>query len=163
MSQDQPQQRFRRKDNLLLRIGCMLFVGVFFLLGLMCSGLFGLGMLFTQPGFFIVATILATMTAIPYGLLLLWLDRNEPEPMSLIVTAFLWGACVSTMISGEVNSGVANITYSLTGDPFIADFMTASFSAPFIEEITKGAAVLLLFALFHNCLLYTSPSPRDDR
>ncbi|MDG1481439.1 MAG: PrsW family intramembrane metalloprotease [Myxococcota bacterium] len=150
MSQDTTQQRFRRKDNLLLRIGCLLFVGVFFLLGLTCSGLFGLSMLFSQPGFFIIATILATLTAVPYGLLLLWLDRNEPEPATLLITAFLWGACVSTMISGEVNSGVANLAFNLTGDPFIADFMAASFSAPFIEEITKGFAVLLLFTLFHK-------------
>ena len=78
------------------------------------------------------------------------MDRNEPEPITLLLTAFLWGACVSTMISGEVNSGVAQLTYNLTGDPFISDFMTASFSAPFIEEITKGFAVLLLFMLFHK-------------
>ena len=134
----------------MLRVGCLFFVGIFFLLCLLCSGLFGLSMLFTQPGFFLVATLLATLTAVPYGLLLLWLDRNEPEPLTLVLTAFLWGACVSTVISGEVNSGVAQLTYNMTGDPFIADFMTASFSAPFIEEITKGFAVLLLFMLFRK-------------
>ena len=150
MSQDPSQPRFKRKDNLMLRVGCLFFVGIFFLLCLLCSGLFGLSMLFTQPGFFLVATFLATLTAVPYGLLLLWLDRNEPEPLTLIFTAFLWGACVSTVISGEVNSGVAQLTYNMTGDPFISDFMTASFSAPFIEEITKGFAVLLLFMCFRK-------------
>ena len=150
MSQDPSQTRFRRKDNLVLRVGCLVFIAIFFLVCLLCSGLFGLTMLFTQPGYFIVATLLATLTAVPYGLLLMWLDRNEPEPLTLLFTAFLWGACVSTVISGEVNSGVAQLTYNITGDPFIADFMTASFSAPFIEEITKGLAVLILFLLFRK-------------
>lgn len=150
MSQDPSQQRFKRKDNLALRIGCLVFVGLFFVLCIFCSGLFGLSMLFTEPVFFVLATILATMTAVPYGLLLLWLDRNEPEPITLLITAFLWGACVSTMISGEVNSGVAQLAFNMTGDAFVADFLAASFSAPFIEELTKGFAVLLLFALFNK-------------
>ena len=74
MSKDSYQTRFRRKDNLALRVGCLVLVAFIFLLCLLCSGLFGLSMLLTQPGFFIVATLLATMTAVPYGFLLLWLD-----------------------------------------------------------------------------------------
>ena len=53
-------------------------------------GFFGLCFLFTAfytgvtfadgPWVFTAATLLATATAVPYALLLLWLDRNEPEP-----------------------------------------------------------------------------------
>ncbi len=146
----EPVRRFQRENNLGLRLGCLAFVGLFFISCLLCSGLFGLSMLFTEPGWFVLATFLATLTAVPYGMMLLWLDRNEPEPISLLLTAFLWGACVATVISGEVNSSFAMVMHDITGDAGIASFLTASFSAPFVEELTKGAAVMLMFFLFRR-------------
>ncbi|MEL6347917.1 MAG: PrsW family intramembrane metalloprotease [Myxococcota bacterium] len=149
MSNEQVQ-RYQRQGNQTLRFGCLTFVGLFFVFCVLCSGLYGTAMFMTEPGFFIIATILATMTAVPYGALLWWLDHNEPEPVSLLVTSFLWGACVSTMLSIVFNTTSGSIFLGLVGDAGLANFLTASLSAPFFEELTKGAAVMLLFFLFRQ-------------
>lgn len=149
MSQRQPRV-YRRSDNRSLRLGCLAFVGLFFVICIGCSGLYGTAMFASAPDFFILATILATMTAVPYGFLLWWLDHNEPEPISLLITSFLWGACVSTMLSLVLNTTSGGIFYSLVGDAGLANFMTASLAAPLFEELTKGIAVGLLFALFQR-------------
>ena len=146
----QPQKVFRRPENLALRYGCLAAVGVFFVLCVVCSGLYGTLMFFVEPGFFILATILATMTAVPYSLLLLWLDRNEPEPPSLLITAFMWGACVATMVSLVFNSSVGGMALDVVGDPALADQLTASIAAPLFEELSKGVALLLLFFFFRK-------------
>lgn len=149
MSQRQPRV-YRRSDNRSLRLGCLAFVGLFFVICIGCSGLYGTAMFASAPDFFILATILATMTAVPYGFLLWWLDHNEPEPISLLITSFLWGACVSTMLSLVLNTTSGGIFYSLVGDAGLANFMTASLAAPLFEELTKGIAVGLLFVLFQR-------------
>lgn len=153
MSQGQGQgqgKTFRRAENVALRYGCLAMVGLFFVLSMLCSGMYSTLMLAFQPGFFVLATILATMTLVPYTVLLLWLDRNEPEPPSLLMTAFLWGACVATMLSIVLNSSFGSVMMDLVGDEGIANLLTASIAAPLFEEITKGAAVMLLFFLFRR-------------
>jgi protease PrsW len=107
-------------------------------------------MLAMGPGAFLVAAALATMTAVPYGLLLLWLDRNEKEPLLLVGTAFLWGAAVATIFAGVFNSLTGEIAFGVTGNAVVADFMTASFAAPLSEELMKGFALLCLFLLFRH-------------
>ncbi|SDY58072.1 Membrane proteinase PrsW, cleaves anti-sigma factor RsiW, M82 family [Tessaracoccus flavus] len=59
-----------------------------------------------------------------------WLDRWEPEPPRFAIGAFLWGAGVSALISGVVNSLYLGITQDLSA--------TAMYSAPLIEESTKA-------------------------
>jgi RsiW-degrading membrane proteinase PrsW (M82 family) len=61
-----------------------------------------------------------------------WLDRVEPEPRSALLHSLLWGATVAVLISGSVNTVVAEL-YS---------FDTAAVvSAPLVEEATKGLGV----------------------
>lgn len=61
-----------------------------------------------------------------------WLDRVEPEPRSALMHSLLWGATVAVLISGSVNTLVAEL-YS---------FDTAAVvSAPLVEEATKGLGV----------------------
>jgi protease PrsW len=148
-----PQLRIRpkrRKENLLFKYGCLGTLAVMMLICLMCSGMLGLFFFLGRPDLFIIANILAFTTAIPYCLLLLWLDRNEPEPLHLIITALVWGAFVSTVVSMMFNDTFSMAVTELVGDPFIADALTASISAPFIEELSKGLAVLFIFMLFKN-------------
>ncbi len=140
----------RRQENLLLKYGCLGSLGVLMLLCLMCSGMLGLFYFLGRPDLFVVANILAFATAVPYCLLLLWLDRNEPEPVYLILTALVWGAFVSTVVSMMFNDTFAAATTELVGDVFLADALTASISAPFIEELSKGIAVLFIFLLFKS-------------
>ncbi|MEU4566488.1 PrsW family intramembrane metalloprotease [Micromonospora sp. NPDC023956] len=73
----------------------------------------------------------------------LWLDRYEPEPLKYLVFCFAWGAFVSTAASLTVNGFFAD----RFADWGLPDALTAVFSAPFIEELTKalGPLLLLLF------------------
>lgn len=132
------------------RYGCIVTLGSFLLFTTLCSGLFGLSIFAGTPATFTVATILASMTAIPYCALLLWLDRNEKEPLTLIVIALLWGAATATFISGMFNDMFGSLALSVIGDPALAHQATASLSAPFIEELTKGFAVMMIFFLFRR-------------
>lgn len=61
-----------------------------------------------------------------------WLDRVEPEPHSALLHSFLWGATVAVLISGTVNSIVAEL-YGIDA--------AAVVSAPVIEEATKGLGI----------------------
>ncbi len=61
-----------------------------------------------------------------------WLDRVEPEPHSALLHSLLWGATVAVLISGSVNTAVAE------GYGFDAAAIT---SAPLIEEATKGLGI----------------------
>lgn len=65
-----------------------------------------------------------------------WLDRWEPEPPVYVLGAFLWGAGVSALISGIVNTVVAYSTQSPTA--------AAMYSAPLIEESTKGLFLVIV-------------------
>lgn len=65
-----------------------------------------------------------------------WLDRWEPEPPLFVLGAFLWGAGVSALISGIVNTIVFYATMS--------EAAAAMFSAPLIEESTKGLFIVIV-------------------
>ncbi len=132
------------------RYGCIFTLGSFLLFTSMCSGLFGLAVFAGTPASFSLATVLASLTAVPYCALLLWLDRNEKEPWALIIIALLWGAATATFISGMFNDAFGSLALSAVGDPNLAHQLTASFSAPFIEELTKGFAVMMIFFLFRR-------------
>ncbi|NUT32541.1 MAG: PrsW family intramembrane metalloprotease [Hamadaea sp.] len=70
----------------------------------------------------------------------LWLDRYEPEPTWALAFCFGWGAFVSTAIALFVNSSAADIFEK----NHISDGLVAVVVAPFIEELTKALAPLLL-------------------
>lgn len=87
------------------------------------------------------------MAAIPvpfYLALATWVDRFEPEPPWLLATAFLWGASIAVffaMIFNGINEG---IIAAFTGAAQASVLMPV-LSAPLIEELAKGSALLLLF------------------
>jgi RsiW-degrading membrane proteinase PrsW (M82 family) len=114
------------------------------------SGLQGMAMFFGNPVAAVAAVFFATCTAIPVFLFIWFMDRNEPEPMSHLALGFLWGAFVATAISMVFNGTFEFISAAATGNEAIASFLTASFAAPFIEEITKGAALLFLYVIFRD-------------
>ena len=87
------------------------------------------------------------MAAIPvpfYIAFALWIDRFEPEPAWLLALAFIWGAAIAVFFSllfNVVNEGI----FTAVAGAAAASTLTAVISAPFVEELTKGAALLLLF------------------
>ncbi|AEB47526.1 membrane protein [Micromonospora maris AB-18-032] len=70
----------------------------------------------------------------------LWLDRYEPEPLKYLIFCFGWGAFVSTAASLLVNETAAG-WFEDQGLPVA---LTAVLVAPFIEELTKAIAPILL-------------------
>ncbi|MCC6626069.1 MAG: PrsW family intramembrane metalloprotease, partial [Chloroflexi bacterium] len=93
---------------------------------------------------------LATVVALPVLWLLRLLDRLEREPMPLFIGSLLWGAIISTGLSGLLNSlGAVALTQSfrLRGDDgeSLGRLLTATLVAPPVEEAAKGLGILLLF------------------
>ncbi len=140
----------RRRDLWFLRYGCLFVLLGFFGMCLLVSAFVTNDLFLHGPAVAALAFFLATATAVPYTLMLLWFDRNEQEPFYLILTAFLWGANVATAISLIFNTTFGVVAMEVLDNPLLADQLTASFSAPFIEELTKGAAVMFLFFLFRK-------------
>ena len=71
---------------------------------------------------------------------LLWLDRFEAEPTSLLLFAFGWGAVVATFVALLVNSYSLVLLQESGGDMSTAAVLVA----PWVEETAKGAVVLLV-------------------
>jgi RsiW-degrading membrane proteinase PrsW (M82 family) len=70
----------------------------------------------------------------------LWLDRYQPEPTRYLVFCFAWGACVATAVALGVNTGAG----WLLDRQDLPTAPVAVLVAPFIEELGKVAAPLLL-------------------
>ncbi|UFU01581.1 PrsW family intramembrane metalloprotease [Ruania suaedae] len=74
-----------------------------------------------------------------------WLDRWEPEPLPMLVVALLWGAGVAVLTALVLNTTAIALIQVRTGDPSAADALGAVVVAPVVEELVKGAGVLLIF------------------
>lgn len=101
--------------------------------GVMALVLIGSG----APGALVIGILLAALPVGPLVAVFLWLDRYEPEPRSLILTALGWGALVAT----------AGALVLQTLDQFAfgrPESLSAAIVAPITEEAMKGLFVLLL-------------------
>ena len=72
-----------------------------------------------------------------------WLDRFEPEPRSVLVFAFAWGATVAALAAAVLNTA-SLIAVARTGAGAEGMDATAVLVAPWVEEAAKGTAVLLV-------------------
>lgn len=75
----------------------------------------------------------------------LWLDRWEPEPKIMLLTALLLGAGVATLSSLVVNTAITQAFFEATQDAQSAQTLGTVVIAPVVEEIFKGLIVLGLF------------------
>lgn len=76
----------------------------------------------------------AILAAFFYVWIVASIDRNEKEPWHMLLAGLLWGSVVSATIAGLLNS---------IADVFLK--IKAHTVAPFTEELTKGAILLLIF------------------
>lgn len=91
---------------------------------------------------------------------ILWfLDRREHESRWLYLLAFLWGAFIATGIALPFNTIIiSTIADWVNANPSVKDYLGANagfkiaapIAGPLVEEITKGAGVLLLFLLLKS-------------
>lgn len=116
----------------------------------LCNGLSLLGALATAPFLSLLAAITAAVCGLPYLVVILWVDRNEPEPPWLVLSALLWGGVTATGVSVLFNTMFGVVIGAAVADPAVASQLTASFSAPLVEEISKGFALLVLYAFFRR-------------
>jgi len=116
--------------------------------GLAVIGLLVLGVIALTSGAVPFALGLA-LALVPVPLIaigLLALDRYEPEPIKLLLFTFLWGATAATLIALVVNTMVL-IVLRIAINEDTADFITAAVSAPLVEELGKGAVLLILLRM----------------
>ena len=98
----------------------------------------------TGPAGFVAGLLMAAVPVPFYIALALWIDRFEPEPWSMLAISFLWGATIAVffaMIFNSVSEGLLNAVAGAAAGKALMPIL----SAPFVEELAKGAALLLLF------------------
>lgn len=118
----------------------MTFLGLGLGLLVLLLSVFELG-----PGAAVVGVFVAFLPAPFYLAIWLWLDRYDPEPAWILAGCLAWGAGAATFVASIVNSVFGAVVLSLTQSKEASEFLSASISAPFVEEATKGLAVLLVF------------------
>jgi RsiW-degrading membrane proteinase PrsW (M82 family) len=125
-------------------------LGVILILLMTIIGI-GLGTLMMAISFFelglvpaIAGVVVAFVPAPIYLMIWLWLDRYDPEPAWALAGCLAWGAGAATFVAGIVNSIFAAVMVQATQNQMLGQFLAASISAPVIEELGKGLAVLLL-------------------
>jgi RsiW-degrading membrane proteinase PrsW (M82 family) len=130
--------------SILLVLG-MMGVGAFLGLLVLLMTSFELG-----PAASLIGVTVAFAPAPLYLLLWLWLDRYDPEPAWVLAGCLAWGAGAATFVSGIFNTIFGVAMASLTGNRGLAEFLSAAISAPFVEEATKGLAVLAIFLVLRR-------------
>ena len=98
------------------------------LIGAILSALVVFGVAVTSP-WSVLAGLVPLVIVLPT---LGWLDRVEPEPRSSRIHAILWGAGVSVIVAGVVNTVVA---------VSLGETAAVVLSAPLVEEAAKGLGV----------------------
>ena len=93
------------------------------------------------PAAFVLGIVLAVVPLPLYVWLSLWIDRYEPEPRSLLLWAFIWGAGAATLIALIVNSVGIEIVGAEYGSE-VGEIYGGSVSAPIVEEGAKAVALL---------------------
>ena len=96
------------------------------------------------PRAFILGGLLAVFPVPVYVALALWLDRFEPEPPRTLAQTFAWGATVAVLIAVCINTAAQAVAAGILGDR-AADVFGAVVSAPVVEELSKGIALLFLY------------------
>ncbi|UWF78632.1 PrsW family intramembrane metalloprotease [Microbacterium sp. EF45047] len=124
-----------------VRKGRTASIWLFGVLGFLLLLLIAYFVLALGPGASVVGLILAI---IPLAIVLLGIrliDRWEPEPRSLIVFAVAWGAVASVGLTLLIDLALA------VGVGMRSEFFSAVIQAPVVEEITKGAGLLIIYLI----------------
>lgn len=92
---------------------------------------------------------LGALAMVPLGLCLAglrWVDRWDPEPRAMLLLALLWGAGASVAGALLVGDTFTELFFNPAGRLDL-DVFGAVIQAPVVEELAKGAGVLLVFWL----------------
>jgi RsiW-degrading membrane proteinase PrsW (M82 family) len=89
---------------------------------------------------FVYAVVFAFVPVVPMVAVFVWLDRLRPEPVRLLLIAFVWGALIATYVSLRLNGWLA----ADLGDRFGATARSAVFVAPWVEEACKATIIFAI-------------------
>lgn len=139
-----------RHERTAAMISCGLLVVMLGSFAGLCIGLQMLVSFAMSPAWAVASLFFAVVLGLPHIAVILWLDRNAPEPWWLLGMAWAWGAVMATGLSITGNTLFGVVAGGLVGDAALAAQLTASLSAPPVEEITKGAALVALYLFFRS-------------
>ena len=89
-----------------------------------------------------------SLYAAPLFVLIYYLDLYEREPLSVAFAAFLWGAFAATALALDAG-GWDEVLAQVDGAGFAARWAPA-LTAPVIEELLKGAGIVLLYLIVRD-------------
>ena len=109
------------------------------------SGLLSLLAITSETGVIglVTGALLAAVPVFPVVATLLWLDRYESEPNSMLALAFAWGAGVATLGALVINTASLQAIKAAGGDVTTAAVLVA----PVVEETFKGLAIVVVLLL----------------
>lgn len=99
---------------------------------------------FLLGAFFVLPFVLVYFTVVR------WSDRFLPQPLWLVIGAFMWGAVFATLFGGASSAAVEKALIAKVGfaeDSEILQAVGATVLAPVFEEGFKGIGVLLVCAI----------------
>jgi RsiW-degrading membrane proteinase PrsW (M82 family) len=96
------------------------------------------------PVAFGLAVLLALLPVPIYLAAVLFIDRFEPEPLSMIALTFLWGATIAAFAAIVLNT-LGEVVVSDQLGTRAAELYGYSISAPIVEELAKAA---VLFGIY---------------
>lgn len=94
----------------------------------------------------VVLVLSIAFAAVPpllYAFFIWWVDWYERESPRLVLLSFFWGAVVAAGIGAFLEIAL-NVPLHVVLSPRAADFLLVTFGAPPIEELAKGALLLLI-------------------
>ncbi|WP_046468558.1 PrsW family intramembrane metalloprotease [Allosalinactinospora lopnorensis] len=93
---------------------------------------------------FLLSVVAATIPVAIVIPLILLLDRLEPEPGSMLVFAFVWGAGVAVVLSLLLNTVGMELYAVPVFGPDVGVVFSTAVIAPVVEESAKGLVLLIL-------------------
>lgn len=97
---------------------------------------------------FALSLLAAAAPTAVYVALLWWMDPYEKEPLPLLLSAFLWGAVPAVVLSVVLEFAVGIPEGRLSES--LASLVDIGLTAPLVEEIVKGAALIVLLVAFRR-------------
>jgi RsiW-degrading membrane proteinase PrsW (M82 family) len=88
--------------------------------------------------------LLVPIYGLPAFLVVYFLDLYEREPISVMLASLVWGAVVATTLAGIGNDGWS-LVVARAGGPEFAQRWTDALTAPLVEEVVKGAGVIVVY------------------
>lgn len=100
-----------------------------------------------NPAYSLVYGFIAFLSLLVIIGVIVLADRWDPQPLPLLLIAVFWGAAIATSISIVLNTLIGELVYAFTGSEEGADFISATFGAPLVEETSKGLGLVVLVLL----------------